>query len=52
MLLCKIYLGNGRFGPIGVGLMHKRRSSKIFLEAVAVTRCCFYGFNLSLNKSI
>ena len=36
MQLCNISLGSGRFGPIGVDPMHKRRSSNIFLEAVAV----------------
>ena len=34
--LCNISLGNGRFGPTGVDLMHMRRSSKVFPEAVAV----------------
>ena len=36
MHLCKISLGGGRFGPIGVDLMHNRRSCKVFPEAGAV----------------
>ena len=51
MWLCKISLGDRRFGPIGVDLMHNRRSSKVSPEAVAVASDV-YGFNFSLNKSI
>ena len=50
MWLCKISLGDGRFGPIGVYLMQKRRSSKLFPEAVAVASAVFRVLTcLSLN---
>ena len=45
MQLCKISLGDGRFGPIGVDLMHKRKSSKVFPEAVAVASDVFMVLN-------
>ena len=50
MQLCNISLGDGRFGLIGVGLMHKRRSSKVFPEADAVTSAvCMVLTCLSIN---
>ena len=50
MQLCNISLGDGRFGPIGVDLMHKRRSFKFLLEAVAVTSAVFMVLTcLSIN---
>ena len=39
--MCKIPLGDGRFGPIGVDLKHNMRSSKVFPEAVAVASDVF-----------
>ena len=50
MWLCKISLGDGRCGQIGVDLMHKRRSSKVFPEAVAVASHVFMVLTcLSVN---